>query len=88
MMSNDLTLCVMHARALGLVEACIREWVSRFTFRSGCDDTSLLRCSANTMSSALEVLGMSLPYSSGIPSIYPGMLSETYRRRPILNDRT
>lgn len=27
---------------------------------------------ANTMSSALEVLGMSLPYSSGLPSIYTG----------------
>jgi dihydroxy-acid dehydratase len=27
---------------------------------------------ANTMSSALEVLGMTLPYSSGIPAVYPG----------------
>lgn len=29
--------------------------------------------SANTMSSALEVLGMSLPYSSSTPAMYPGM---------------
>jgi dihydroxy-acid dehydratase len=28
---------------------------------------------ANTMSSALEVLGLSLPYSSSIPALYPGM---------------
>jgi hypothetical protein len=28
--------------------------------------------SANTMSSALEVLGMSLPYSSSTPALYPG----------------
>lgn len=28
--------------------------------------------SANTMSSALEVLGMSLPFSSSIPAVYPG----------------
>lgn len=27
---------------------------------------------ANTMSSALEVLGMSLPYSSSAPALYPG----------------
>ena len=27
---------------------------------------------ANTMSTALEVLGMTLPYSAGIPAVYPG----------------
>lgn len=27
---------------------------------------------ANTMSSALEILGLSLPYSSGTPAVYPG----------------
>lgn len=27
---------------------------------------------ANTMSSALEALGMSLPYSSSTPALYPG----------------
>lgn len=27
---------------------------------------------ANTMSSALEVLGVSLPYSSSTPALYPG----------------
>jgi dihydroxyacid dehydratase/phosphogluconate dehydratase len=31
--------------------------------------------SANTMSSALEVLGMSLPYSSSTPALYPGPIS-------------
>ena len=30
--------------------------------------------SANTMSSALEALGLSLPYSSSIPATYPGAL--------------
>lgn len=30
--------------------------------------------SANTMSSVLEVLGMSLPYSSSTPALYPGSL--------------
>ena len=28
--------------------------------------------SANTMSSCMELLGMSLPYSSSIPAVYPG----------------
>jgi Dehydratase family len=28
--------------------------------------------SANTMSSCMEVLGMSLPYSSCTPAVYPG----------------
>ncbi|KAH8119269.1 dihydroxy-acid dehydratase [Phellopilus nigrolimitatus] len=31
---------------------------------------------ANTMSTALEVLGMSLPYSSGIPAVYPEKIQE------------
>jgi len=31
---------------------------------------------ANTMSSALEVMGMSLPYSSGIPAMYPEKAQE------------
>jgi len=31
---------------------------------------------ANTMSSALEVLGMSLPYSSSTPALYPGKAQE------------
>ncbi|EIN11697.1 dihydroxy-acid dehydratase [Punctularia strigosozonata HHB-11173 SS5] len=34
---------------------------------------------ANTMSSALEVLGLSLPYSSGIPATYPAKIQECYR---------
>ncbi len=33
---------------------------------------------ANTMSSALEVLGMSLPYSSSIPAEYPEKAKECY----------
>lgn len=32
----------------------------------------IIRLRANTMSTALEVLGMTLPYSSGIPAAYPG----------------
>ncbi|KLO14627.1 dihydroxy-acid dehydratase [Schizopora paradoxa] len=34
---------------------------------------------ANTMSSALEVMGMSLPYSSGIPAMYPEKAQECRR---------
>ncbi|KAI9569649.1 dihydroxy-acid/6-phosphogluconate dehydratase [Boletus coccyginus] len=34
---------------------------------------------ANTMSSALEVLGMSLPYSSSTPAVYPEKLQECFR---------
>ncbi|KZP17954.1 dihydroxy-acid dehydratase [Athelia psychrophila] len=34
---------------------------------------------ANTMSSALEVLGMSLPYSSSTPALYPGKVQECVR---------
>ena len=36
---------------------------------------SCLTHSANTMGTALEVLGLALPYSSGIPSVYPGKLA-------------
>lgn len=32
--------------------------------------------SANTMSSVLEVLGLSLPYSASIPAIYPEKAQE------------
>ncbi|KAG6372280.1 dihydroxy-acid and 6-phosphogluconate dehydratase [Boletus reticuloceps] len=34
---------------------------------------------ANTMSSALEVLGMSLPYSSSTPAVYPEKIQECFR---------
>ena len=34
---------------------------------------------ANTMASAIEALGMSLPYSSSTPAIDPGKLDECYR---------
>lgn len=34
---------------------------------------------ANTMSSALEVLGMSLPYSASMPATYPGKVQECVR---------
>lgn len=33
---------------------------------------------ANTMASAIETLGMSLPYSSSIPAVYPEKLKECY----------
>lgn len=42
---------------------------------------------ANTMSSALEVLGMSLPYSSSIPALYPGGRSEFIYSPPGLTHR-
>ncbi|KZT29022.1 dihydroxy-acid and 6-phosphogluconate dehydratase [Neolentinus lepideus HHB14362 ss-1] len=34
---------------------------------------------ANTMSTALEVLGMSLPYSSGIPAVFPEKAQECFK---------
>ena len=34
---------------------------------------------ANTMASAIEAMGMSLPYSSSIPAVDPGKLDECYR---------
>ncbi|GBE81168.1 dihydroxy-acid dehydratase [Sparassis latifolia] len=34
---------------------------------------------ANTMSSALEVLGLSLPYSSSIPAVYPEKAQECFK---------
>lgn len=34
---------------------------------------------ANTMSTALEVLGMSLPYSASTPAVYPEKIQECYR---------
>ncbi|KAF8301113.1 dihydroxy-acid and 6-phosphogluconate dehydratase [Clavulina sp. PMI_390] len=34
---------------------------------------------ANTMSSALEVMGMSLPYSATIPAVYPEKIEECHR---------
>ncbi|MBL1294376.1 MAG: dihydroxy-acid dehydratase [Thiotrichales bacterium] len=34
---------------------------------------------ANTMSSAIEAMGMSLPYSSSTPAVDPGKLDECYR---------
>lgn len=47
---------------------CIRESCEMNQLRT------VTRClhRANTMSSALEVLGMSLPYSSSTPALYPG----------------
>ncbi len=34
---------------------------------------------ANTMASAIEAMGMSLPYSSSVPAVDPGKLDECYR---------
>jgi len=34
---------------------------------------------ANTMASAIEALGMSLPYSSSTPAVEPGKLDECRR---------
>lgn len=39
------------------------------------------------MSSALEVLGMSLPYSSSTPALYPGESENTTTSYNILNLR-
>ncbi|KAH9485094.1 Putative dihydroxy-acid dehydratase, mitochondrial [Psilocybe cubensis] len=41
---------------------------------------------ANTMSSALEVLGMSLPYSSSIPAAYPEKVQECIRAAKYLKN--
>jgi dihydroxy-acid dehydratase len=45
----------------------------------------ILCCRANTMSSALEVLGMSLPYSSSTPAMYPGETEYTFATCNILS---
>ncbi|KAG8744275.1 hypothetical protein FRC10_010438 [Ceratobasidium sp. 414] len=41
---------------------------------------------ANTMSSVLEVLGMSLPYSASIPAVYPEKAQECYRAAKYLKN--
>lgn len=38
--------------------------------------TTRVRYSANTMSSVLEVIGLSLPYSASIPATYPEKVQE------------
>jgi dihydroxyacid dehydratase/phosphogluconate dehydratase len=35
------------------------------------------------MSTVLEVLGMSLPYSSGIPAVYPGKIAIVLDESPL-----
>ncbi|RKZ58643.1 MAG: dihydroxy-acid dehydratase [Candidatus Parabeggiatoa sp. nov. 2] len=39
---------------------------------------------ANTMASAIEALGMSLPYSSSTPAEYPGKLEECFRAGAVI----
>jgi dihydroxy-acid dehydratase len=39
---------------------------------------------ANTMASAIEALGMSLPYSSSTPAVDPGKLDECFRAGPAI----
>jgi hypothetical protein len=34
------------------------------------------------MGTALEVLGLALPYSSGIPAVYPGRSVHTFLEKP------
>jgi dihydroxyacid dehydratase/phosphogluconate dehydratase len=46
---------------------CIRAFVSPHA-----KNVAHIMGSANTMSSALEVLGISLPYSSSTPALYAG----------------
>ncbi|CAE6433941.1 dihydroxy-acid dehydratase [Rhizoctonia solani AG-1 IB] len=41
---------------------------------------------ANTMSSVLEVLGMSLPYSASIPAVYPEKAQECFRAAKYLKN--
>jgi hypothetical protein len=61
--------------ALGPAAGCTRSSFLFFKFRI---HIRLMKCttrpsdSANTMSSALEVLGLSLPYSSSTPATYDG----------------
>lgn len=71
-MSSDLMSSVMLVLVLALAAECTRMLLF-VIYRAGfCWSTEE---SANTMSSALEVLGMSLPYSSSTPALYPGSLS-------------
>ena len=71
--SNDLTLSDMRALALEPVVGCTRTSVRYLPAITGAEET-VVADSANTMSSALEVLGLSLPYSSSTPATYPGAL--------------
>jgi dihydroxy-acid dehydratase len=66
--NNVSTSFVMHVPDRGLAVGCTRKEPGCFGFSR----FSHIPGSANTMSSALEVLGMSLPYSSSIPAVYPG----------------
>ncbi|KAH9935635.1 dihydroxy-acid and 6-phosphogluconate dehydratase [Fomitopsis serialis] len=47
--------------------------------RNSCPGPGACGGIANTMSSALEVLGMSLPYSSSIPATFPEKVQECFR---------
>ena len=72
--NNALMLYGTHVLALEPAAGCTRS--SFFKFRTHI--RRLMECttrpydSANTMSSALEVLGLSLPYSSSTPATYDG----------------
>lgn len=72
----------IHAQVLAHVVACTR------TCSLAGIQNLLIPCHrANTMSSALEVLGMSLPYSSSTPALYPGKSGNTPASYNILNFR-
>ena len=63
----------MRVLALEPVAGCTRTSVRYLLAITGAEETDVAD-SANTMSSALEVLGLSLPYSSSTPATYPGAL--------------
>lgn len=61
----------MRVLALEPVVGCTRTSVRYLPAIAGVEGTDVAD-SANTMSSALEVLGLSLPYSSSTPATYAG----------------
>jgi hypothetical protein len=61
----------MRVLALELVVGCTRSSVPYLQAITSAEGTDMAD-SANTMSSALEVLGLSLPYSSSTPATYAG----------------
>ena len=92
------TQVVRYGETLDVVSAfqCFGEWLSQRISEEKRE--KIVRCSipgagacggmytANTMASAIEALGMSLPYSASIPAEYPEQLDEgfTLRLSPLL----
>jgi Dehydratase family len=72
----------MHVLVPELAAGCTRTFV--IDLDPDHNGTNDVADSANTMSSALEVLGLSLPYSSSTPATYDGASHESGLKGPQL----